>query len=71
MKNKLYPFSVIITSFSLLLLVSGCNIQGFFTKYEDDPVYTAPYSQIAANASASGTDAASASPGAQVFTSIC
>jgi nitrite reductase (NO-forming) len=71
MKNKLIPFSLIITSFSILLLSSGCNVQGFFTKYEDDPVYTAPYSQTAANASASGTDAASASPGAQVFTSIC
>lgn len=71
MNNKLFPFSSIITSFSLLLLLSGCNIQGFFTKYEDDPVYTEPYSQTAANASVSGTSVASASPGAQVFTSIC
>ena len=62
--------SLLVRSLALVVIalsLSACNIQGFFTKYSDDPVWV---DQTAAKqtASAGGTDAG---PGKAVYGRIC
>lgn len=51
----------------IALLVSGCNIRGFFTSYGDDPVWVDP--DAAKAAAAGGADAGG--PGKAVYGRIC
>ncbi len=69
MKKLFLPFLFII-ALSFTSLLSGCNVKGFFTSYEDDPVYDSPIAEAAAGDQAGGA-AADASPGATTFTQIC
>ena len=70
MKKLFLPLFIIIVVLPLSTLLSGCNVKGFFTTYDDDPVYESPVAQDAADGK-SGVDVADASPGATTFKQVC
>ncbi|MBM4173840.1 MAG: cytochrome c [Ignavibacteria bacterium] len=70
MKKLFLPLVLIIVVLPFITLLSGCNVSGFFTTYEDDPVYESPIAQDAA-AAKGGADGADASPGATTFKQVC
>lgn len=70
MKKLFLPLILIIVLLPLTILISGCNVKGFFTTYDDDPVYESPIAQDAADAQG-GASAADASPGATTFKQVC
>jgi len=69
MKKLFLPFLFVI-ALPLTSLLSGCNVKGFFTSYDDDPVYESPITEAAAGAEAGGSSA-DASPGAKTFKEVC
>ena len=69
MKKLILPFLFII-ALPLTSILSGCNVKGFFTSYDDDPVYESPVTEVVAGAETGGSSA-DASPGAKTFKEIC
>ncbi|MCS7176585.1 MAG: c-type cytochrome [Candidatus Kapabacteria bacterium] len=62
-----------ISGMLLFIGVAGCNIRGFFVRYEDDPVFHGPSEEPTQQASGqtAGTIAAGDSKGAGVYRQIC
>ncbi len=57
---------------ALVLLVAGCNIRGFFVRYEDEPVFHGPAQEEQAPAEAAEVAADAANQkGAAVYARIC
>ncbi|MEN3027007.1 MAG: cytochrome c [Chlorobiota bacterium] len=62
-----------IGSMLLFVGIAGCNIRGFFVRYEDDPVFHGPSEEPGQQVSeqTAGTAAAGDSKGAGVYRQIC
>jgi mono/diheme cytochrome c family protein len=52
---------------AIAVVLVSCNIQGFFTKYEDDPVWSDPNAAVAD----AGSSADAGGPGKAVYGRIC
>jgi len=70
MKKLFLSLLLTIVFIPITMLMSGCNVKGFFTNYTDDPVYESPIAEDA-SAGKGGADAADASPGATTFKQVC
>ncbi len=62
-----YVYQTLILAVMAFML-TACNIQGFFTKYEDDPVWVDPNADATA---AAGATADAGGPGKAIYGRIC